>query len=87
MRICPDFGMLLAGLYMIVLWVAVYSGVLLETGIAHVVSGFFAVFWGSRVAVQLICYDAVLSRGDQFWDTFFLLVFVGLILIFTLVLL
>ena len=60
-----------------------WPGLLLEKGMGQVVSGFFAVFWASRVVVQLTYYDAKLRRKERFWDVFFLLVFIGLALIFT----
>jgi hypothetical protein len=48
---------------------------LLADGMGRVVSGFFAVFWGSRVVVQLTYYDKIERRKESFWDVFFLLVF------------
>ena len=48
----------------------------------RVVNGFFAVFWGSRVLVQLTYYDKVERRKERFWDVFFLGVFLALALIF-----
>ena len=48
---------------------------LLEAGMGRVVSGFFAVFWGSRVVVQLSYYDREVRRRDRFWDVFFFGVF------------
>ena len=55
---------------------------LLEPGMGRVVSGFFAVFWGSRVLVQLTYYDKAERRKERFWDVFFLLVFLTLAVIF-----
>jgi|TARA_B110000495_G_scaffold203610_1_gene228219 hypothetical protein len=55
---------------------------LLEPGMGRVVSGFFTVFWGSRVVVQLTYYDKVERRKERFWDVFFLLVFLTLAVIF-----
>jgi len=60
-----------------------WPGLLLEKGMGQVVSGFFAVFWTSRVVIQVTYYDAQLRREERFWDVFFLLVFAGLALIFT----
>ena len=55
---------------------------LLEDGMGRVVSGFFTVFWGSRVLVQLVYYDKVERARERFWDLFFLCVFFALALIF-----
>ena len=57
---------------------------LLEEGMGRVLSAFFALFWGSRVAVQLRYYDSELRRNERFWDLFFLAVFLSLATIFTL---
>ena len=55
-----------------------------EEGMGRIVSGFFALFWGSRVAVQMTYYDSELRRDERFWDIFFLAVFLSLATIFTL---
>ena len=55
---------------------------LLADGMGKVVSGFFAVFWGSRVVVQLTYYDRELRSRERFWDVFFLIVFFTLAAIF-----
>jgi len=55
---------------------------LLEGAMGRVVSGFFAVFWGSRVIVQLTYYDKTERRKEPFWDVFFLLVFLTMAVIF-----
>ena len=55
---------------------------LLEDGMGRVVSGFFTVFWGSRVVVQLTYYDRDLRKQERFWDLFFLFVFFTLAAIF-----
>jgi len=55
---------------------------LLADGMGRVVSGFFTVFWGSRVLVQLVYYDKVERARERFWDLFFLCVFFALALIF-----
>ncbi|MGB6220849.1 hypothetical protein [Haloferula sp.] len=47
----------------------------LQPGMGRVVSGFFAVFWASRVVVQLTYYDRETRRRDRFWDVFFFGVF------------
>lgn len=57
---------------------------LLEDGMGRVLSGFFAVFWASRVVVQLTYYDHELRRQDRVWDVFFLGVFVILTAAFSL---
>lgn len=57
---------------------------LLEGGMGQVLSGFFALFWASRVVVQLTYYDKELRRRERGWDVFFLLVFVVLCVVFTL---
>jgi len=59
-------------------------GLLLEGGMARIVCGFFGLFWGSRVVVQLTYYDKETRRRDRGWDVFFLGVFITLALIFTL---
>ena len=55
---------------------------LLEPEMGRVVSGFFTVFWGSRMVVQLTYYDKTERRKERFWDVFFLLVFLTLAVIF-----
>ena len=55
---------------------------LLQEGMGRVVSGFFAVFWGSRAIVQLTYYDRVLRGQERFWDVFFPIVFFTLAAIF-----
>lgn len=57
---------------------------LMQDGMGRAVSGFFGLFWGSRVVVQLTYYDPKLRRQDRGWDVFFLFVFVFLTAIFTL---
>lgn len=57
---------------------------LLEGTMGRIVCGFFAIFWGSRVVVQLTYYDAELRRRDRAWDLFFLGVFGVLSAVFTL---
>lgn len=61
-----------------------WPGMLLEGGIARVVSAFFGLFWASRVVVQLTYYDKEMRRQDRGWDVFFLGVFLILAFIFTL---
>lgn len=61
-----------------------WPGLLLEDAMGRVVSGFFGLFWGSRVVVQLTYYDPALRRRGRGWDVFFLLVFLYLAAAFTL---
>lgn len=58
---------------------------LLEGGMGRALSGFFGLFWASRVVVQLTYYDREVRRRDRGWDIFFLGVFVVLCAVFTLV--
>lgn len=57
---------------------------LLEEGMGRAVSGFFGLFWASRVIVQLAYYDRDLRRKGRGWDVFFLFVFLSLAATFTL---
>ncbi len=57
---------------------------LLEGGMGRVLCGFFGLFWGSRVVVQLAYYDREVRRRDRGWDVFFLGVFLMLAAVFTL---
>lgn len=57
---------------------------LLEDRMGRVLCGFFGVFWGSRVVVQLTYYDREVRRRDRGWDVFFLGVFAVLSTVFTL---
>jgi hypothetical protein len=57
---------------------------LLEDGMGRVLCGFFGLFWGSRVLVQLTYYDREVRRRDRGWDVFFLGVFAVLSAVFTL---
>jgi len=76
---CAYIVMLISGLAILSLgWPELF----LEPGMGRVVSGFFAVFWGSRVVVQLTYYDPKYRRRERFWDFFFLLVFLSLAVIF-----
>lgn len=59
-----------------------WPGLLLEDGMGRVLSAFFALFWLSRVIVQLTYYDKVMRRDDRAWDLFFLAVFLTLAIIF-----
>lgn len=57
---------------------------LMEDGMGRALCGFFGLFWGSRVIVQMTYYDPALRRKDRGWDVFFLIVFLFLAAIFTL---
>lgn len=57
---------------------------LLADGMGRILSAFFALFWLSRVLVQLTYYDKGMRRDDRAWDLFFLGVFLTLALIFAL---
>ncbi|MDX1681343.1 MAG: hypothetical protein R3242_11510 [Akkermansiaceae bacterium] len=56
---------------------------LLEDGMGRVLAAFFAIFWFSRVGVQLSYYDKELRARERGWDLFFLGVFLALAAIFT----
>lgn len=77
---CAYLVLLIAGLAVLCLG---WPGLFLEPGMGRVVGGFFAIFWGSRVVVQLTYYDRAYRARERFWDVFFLLVFVVLAAIFT----
>ncbi|MEK7952942.1 hypothetical protein [Luteolibacter soli] len=57
---------------------------LLADSMGRVLSGFFGLFWTSRVIVQLTYYDKETRRNERGWDLFFLGVFLTLGIIFTL---
>ena len=76
---CGYIVVLITGLAVLCLG---WPHLLLEDGMGKVVSGFFAVFWGSRVVVQLTYYDRELRSQERFWDVFFLIVFSTLAAIF-----
>lgn len=57
---------------------------LIEDRMGRVLCGFFGLFWGSRVVVQLTYYDREVRRRDRGWDIFFLCVFLVLSTVFTL---
>jgi hypothetical protein len=56
----------------------------MEPGMGRLVSGFFGLFWASRVIVQLCYYDPELRRTNCGWDAFFFGVFGFLCVVFTL---
>lgn len=77
---CAYIVSIIAGLAILCLgWPELF----LQSGMGRVVSGFFALFWGSRVVVQLTYYDSEHRRRERFWDVFFLLVFLSLAAIFS----
>ena len=76
---CAYIVILIAALALLCLG---WPELLLEPGMGRVVSGFFALFWASRVVVQLTYYDKVERRKERFWDVFFLIVFLSLAVIF-----
>ena len=55
-----------------------------EPGMGRLVSGFFGLFWGSRVLVQCFYYDPEERRRNRAWDLFFLGVFTWLSVVFIL---
>ncbi len=57
---------------------------LIEDRMGRVLCGFFGLFWGSRVLVQLTYYDKEVRSRDRGWDVFFLGVFAVLSAVFTL---
>jgi hypothetical protein len=57
---------------------------LMADGMGRVLSGFFGLFWATRVIVQLAYYDKETRRHERGWDVFFLGVFATLGAIFTL---
>jgi len=78
---CAYIVAIIGGLAVLCLW---WPGLLLEGELARVLCAFFAVFWGSRVVVQLSYYDPEARRKDRGWDLFFLGVFLILGTVFTL---
>ena len=78
---CAYIISLISGLALLCLG---WPQLLLEGGMGQVLSGFFGLFWASRVVVQLTYYDKELRRRERGWDVFFLLVFVVLCAVFTL---
>lgn len=78
---CAYIVVIIAGLAVLCLG---WPRLLLEDGMGRVLCGFFGLFWGSRVLVQLIYYDREVRRRDRGWDVFFLGVFAVLSAVFTL---
>lgn len=61
-----------------------WPALLLADGMGRILSAFFALFWLSRLILQLTYYDKGMRRDDRAWDVFFLGVFLTLCIIFTL---
>ncbi|HEX5791292.1 MAG TPA: hypothetical protein VFY13_09055 [Luteolibacter sp.] len=78
---CAYIIAIIAGLALLCLG---WPQLLLDGGTGRVVSAFFALFWASRVVVQLTYYDRSLRRAERGWDLFFLGVFLLLAIVFTL---
>jgi len=78
---CAYIVAIMAGLAMLCLG---WPELLLEGRMSRVLCGFFGLFWGSRVVVQLTYYDSEMRRRNRGWDLFFLAVFLGLAVVFTL---
>jgi hypothetical protein len=78
---CAYIIAIIAGLALLCLG---WPQLLIEKGMGQVVSAFFAVFWLSRVIVQLTYYDRELRAQNRCWDVFFLAVFLTLAIIFAL---
>ena len=57
---------------------------LLQGAMGGGLCGFFGLFWGSRVLVQLAYYDREIRRKARGWDVFFLMIFAALGAVFTL---
>lgn len=78
---CAYIIAIIAGLALLCLG---WPQLLMEKGMGQVLSAFFAVFWLSRVIVQLTYYDRELRAQNRCWDIFFLAVFLTLAIIFAL---
>ena len=75
---------MLLGLSALALLCLGWPQLLMEKGMGQVLSAFFALFWLSRVIVQLTYYDRALRAQNRCWDVFFLAVFFTLAIIFAL---
>jgi hypothetical protein len=51
---------------------------LINDRMGRILCAFFALFWFSRVIVQLTYYDPTIRRENRYWDLFFLGVFLTL---------
>lgn len=78
---CAYIISIIAGLALLCLG---WPELLLEGRMSRALCGFFGLFWGSRVVVQLTYYDAEMRRQNREWDIFFLGVFLVLAVVFTL---
>ncbi|MDB4554477.1 hypothetical protein N9Z94_01680 [Akkermansiaceae bacterium] len=78
---CGYIVMIITGLAILCLG---WPELLLADGMGRVVSGFFGIFWGTRVVLQLTYYDKKLRAKERGWDLFFLGVFLALAIIFIL---
>lgn len=78
---CAYIISIIAGLALLCLG---WPELLLEGRMSRVLCGFFGLFWGSRVVVQLTYYDAEMRRQNRGWDIFFLGVFLVLAVVFSL---
>lgn len=78
---CGYIVMIITGLAILCLG---WPELLLADGMGRVVSGFFGIFWGTRVVVQLTYYDKKLRAKERGWDLFFLGVFLALAIVFIL---
>lgn len=78
---CAYLISIMAGLALLCLG---WPRLLLEGEMARALCGFFGLFWGSRVVVQLTYYDKNVRRAARGWDVFFLGVFLFLATVFTL---
>ena len=76
---CAYIIAIIAGLAVLCLG---WPGLLLEEGMGRALTAYFALFWLSRVVVQLTYYDKAVRRDERGWDLFFLGVFLALSLIF-----
>ncbi|RYD40657.1 MAG: hypothetical protein EOP85_13905 [Verrucomicrobiaceae bacterium] len=78
---CAYLISIMAGLALLCLG---WPQLLMEGEMSRALCGFFGLFWGSRVVVQLTYYDKNVRRADRGWDVFFFGVFLFLGTIFTL---
>ncbi len=61
-----------------------WPDLLINDRMGKILCAFFALFWFSRVIVQLTYYDPAIRRENRFWDLLFLGVFLTLAGIFAL---
>lgn len=77
---CAYIVAIIAGLAVLCLG---WPELLLDGRTGRALCGFFALFWVSRVWVQLTYYDRSVRRRERGWDVFFLGVFLTLSAVFT----